>query len=133
MKALKLCIDTLLLKFAPLALEDKDHPVMSFLGGPPPDFVADFDKGVAWYNAAHGIFYSVLEYLASDDANLTRIWAAGPEMTERVLNVLGVDHVPFQLFAGSHVPKDAARTLLVKQGGNTHPTVVGSSSHDVHY
>ena len=133
MKALKLSIDMLLLKFAPLALEDKDHPVMSFLGGPPPDFEADFDKGVAWYNAAHTIFYSVLEYVASDDANLTRIWAAGPEMTERVLNVLGVDHVPFRLFAGSHVPKEAARDLFVKQGGDTHPTVVGSSSQDVHY
>ena len=54
-------------------------------------------------------------------------------MRERVVNVLGVDDVPFHLFAGCHVPKDAARDLFVIKGEDRHPTVLGSSSQDLQY
>ena len=87
LRALRLSIDNLILTNAPLALNQSHHPVNKFLGGPPQDVENDVDQLTRWYNAAHTMFSTLSDFLESDDANLTSVWAAGH--TDRVIRVLG--------------------------------------------
>ena len=120
--ALQLDIDKLLLHSVPLARVDASHPFNRSLGGPPEDVATDLDKAADWYSKASDILTKRSEYLESDEANITAIWAKGNAASkDRLRRVLGVEppkyleHGPLHPDPAkdAHNPKPSAKHLFV--------------------
>ena len=129
-QALEVSIDSLLLEMVPLASLEPDHPVNALLRSQ--SVTDDLNTKINWYNAAYRMFEKLSERLNSDDANLTRVWAAGPKNHARVCRVLG--NTPhFNLYEGYHNIAAAAARSFVKQGDDVCPTATGTQTRDVEY